>query len=126
MLLIHCPYCEDDRPEPEFRHAGEAHVARPSPDIDAGRAVAESLYLRTNHRGVVFERWRHVHGCGRFFNAARHSVSDRFLAVYKAGEPKPNLPEGDGSPAADPLGAGATPVRAGANALRADAGEGGR
>jgi sarcosine oxidase subunit delta len=40
---------------------------------------------------VIFERWRHIHGCGRFFNAARDTVSDRFLLTYKAGEPKPDL-----------------------------------
>ena len=28
MLLIHCPYCEEERPELEFRNAGEAHIAR--------------------------------------------------------------------------------------------------
>ena len=103
MLLIHCPYCEDDRPELEFRHAGEAHVARPSQDVEPGRAVAEALYLRTNTRGVVFERWRHVHGCGRFFNAARHSVSDEFLAFYKAGEKRPDItPDATGMAAASP------------------------
>ena len=32
MLLIHCPYCEEERPELEFRNAGEAHIAR-SPSI---------------------------------------------------------------------------------------------
>ena len=30
MLLIHCPYCEEERPELEFRGAGEAHIARPT------------------------------------------------------------------------------------------------
>ena len=125
MLLIHCPYCEDDRPELEFRHAGEAHIARPASEGEAGPAVAAALYLRTNARGVVFERWRHIHGCGRFFNAARHSVSDAFLAFYKVGEPRPEL-EGVGpdlgpnlapntgpNPGLDRLGAGATPATVG-------------
>ena len=31
------------------------------------------------------------HGCGRFFNAARDTVTDKFLMTYKAGEPKPEL-----------------------------------
>ena len=113
MLLIHCPYCEDDRPELEFRHAGEAHISRPASDADAGEAVAASLYLRTNARGVVFERWRHIHGCGRFFNAARHSVSDAFLAFYKAGEPRPELENVDPDLGLDRLGAGATPATVG-------------
>ncbi|HET7411504.1 MAG TPA: sarcosine oxidase subunit delta, partial [Pararhizobium sp.] len=34
MLLIHCPYCEEERPEIEFRHAGEAHVDRPKDIAD--------------------------------------------------------------------------------------------
>jgi sarcosine oxidase subunit delta len=37
-----------------------------------------------------------MHGCGRFFNAARDTVSDKFLTTYKAGEPKPDL---DATPA---------------------------
>ena len=31
-----------------------------------------------------------MHGCGKFFNAARDTVSDRFYMSYKAGEPKPD------------------------------------
>ncbi len=50
---------------------------------------AAFLYFRQNPKGLQFERWRHIHGCGRFFNAVRDSVSDKFLTVYKAGEPRP-------------------------------------
>ena len=42
-------------------------------------------------RGVHVERWRHIHGCARFFNAVRHTVSDRIIATYKAGEPRPDV-----------------------------------
>ena len=35
------------------------------------------------------ERWRHTHGCGRFFNALRDTTSDQFLATYKVGEAPP-------------------------------------
>jgi sarcosine oxidase subunit delta len=38
---------------------------------------------------VYAERWRHSHGCGRFFNAVRDTTSDHFLATYKAGERQP-------------------------------------
>jgi sarcosine oxidase subunit delta len=92
MLLIHCPYCTFARPEIEFRYAGEAHVARavdPSQLDDA--AWADFLYMRTNPKGLHVERWRHAHGCGRFFNAVRDTVSDKILRIYKAGEPKPDL-----------------------------------
>jgi sarcosine oxidase subunit delta len=92
MLLIRCPYCEQDRPELEFRHAGEAHVVRPERIAEISDEEFERFFfLRENPKGVVFERWRHVHGCGRFFNAARHTVTDRFLVTYKAGEPKPAM-----------------------------------
>lgn len=92
MLLIYCPYCEEERSELEFRNAGDAHIARPTNIADISDEEFEAyFFLRDNPKGVIFERWRHIHGCGRFFNAARDTVSDRFLTTYKAGEPKPDL-----------------------------------
>ncbi len=91
MLLIHCPYCGEDRPELEFRHAGEAHIARAANIVETSDEDFEAfLFLRANTKGLVYERWRHVHGCGRFFNAVRDSVTDRFITTYKAGLPKPD------------------------------------
>ena len=75
MLLIPCPQC-GDRPETEFRNCGEAGLRRPATADDA--AWTAFLYLRRNPRGVLAERWRHVHGCGRFFTLRRHTVTDRF------------------------------------------------
>jgi sarcosine oxidase, subunit delta len=92
MLLIDCPYC-GPRPELEFSYAGQAHVVRP-PDpkeVDDEQLVSY-LYLRANTRGVHAERWRHTHGCARYFNALRDTTSDRFLATYRAGEPRPAVP----------------------------------
>jgi sarcosine oxidase subunit delta len=92
MLLIHCPYCAMERPEIEFRYAGEAHLTRLADASHLSDAEwADFLYMRTNPKGLHVERWRHVHGCGRFFNAVRHTVSDRILATYKVGEPRPAL-----------------------------------
>src|SRR5947207_8061468 len=89
MLLIPCPYC-GERPEIEFRHAGEAHIVRPrDPARLDDQEWAEFLYTRSNRKGVHHERWRHLHGCGRFFNAVRHTVSGKFSATYKIGEPPP-------------------------------------
>jgi sarcosine oxidase, subunit delta len=45
--------------------------------------------MRSNPKGVHLERWRHVHGCGRWFNVARDTVSDAILAVYRMGEQPP-------------------------------------
>lgn len=90
MLLIRCPYCEMERPEIEFRNSGEAHVLRPAdPAAVSDAQWAEFLYLRANDKGITAERWRHVHGCGRFFNALRDTVSDAFIVTYKAGESRP-------------------------------------
>jgi sarcosine oxidase subunit delta len=97
MLLIRCPYCEEERPELEFRHAGEAHIARPSDIASISDEDFEKyFFIRTNTKGIVYERWRHVHGCARFFNAVRDSVSDKFVMTYKAGEPKPTKLPGAG------------------------------
>ncbi|MEQ8401957.1 MAG: sarcosine oxidase subunit delta [Roseitalea porphyridii] len=94
MLLIRCPYCDEERPEIEFRHAGEAHIERPA-DIASltDDEFARFFFYRDNPKGVTFERWRHVHGCARFFNAARDTVTDRFLVTYKAGEARQDLVE---------------------------------
>jgi sarcosine oxidase subunit delta len=92
MLLIHCPYCDETLPEAEFTYAGEAHIARPAdPMAMSDEAWRDYLFIRSNPRGTHFERWRHVHGCGRFFNAVRDTVSDKFQMTYKAGLPRPDL-----------------------------------
>ena len=94
MLLIPCPYCGVDRPEIEFRYSGEAHIDRPrDPGALSDLEWAQFLYFRSNPKGPHAERWRHVFGCGRFFNVVRDTVSDRILAAYKAGEARPNLAE---------------------------------
>jgi sarcosine oxidase, subunit delta len=91
MLLISCPYC-GPRPENEFRYGGEAHIIRPRQptDLDDG-AWMDFLYMRSNPKGIHYERWRHFNGCARFFNCVRDTVSDRTLATYRMGEAKPDL-----------------------------------
>ena len=92
MLLIPCPWCGVERPEIEFRHGGEAHIVRPpDPAAVSDEAWTEYLYFRSNPKGVLAERWRHLSGCGQFFNVLRNTVSDRILAVYKPGEPWPEI-----------------------------------
>ena len=89
MLRIDCPYC-GPRAEIEFRYGGEAHVARASDAAATWDADWQAfLYLRTNPLGQHRERWRHVHGCGQFFNAVRDTRTDRFAATYKIGAPLP-------------------------------------
>ena len=89
MLLIHCPYCDEQRAEIEFAYAGESHIARPpDPAALSDEDWTQYLFIRSNPRGRHHERWRHIHGCGRFFNAVRDTVTDKFEATYQAGEPR--------------------------------------
>ena len=90
MLLIDCPFC-GKRPELEFAYGGEAHIARPADPATLDDADwAGFLYARKNPKGVHAERWRHTHGCGRFFNALRDTTTDQILATYRTGEPRPD------------------------------------
>jgi sarcosine oxidase subunit delta len=94
MLLIRCPYCSAERPEVEFAYAGEAHIVRPDdPSKASDDEWRNHLFIRSNPRGLHYERWRHIHGCGRFFNALRDTVSDKFVMTYKAGLPRPSAAE---------------------------------
>ncbi|MEX0734841.1 MAG: sarcosine oxidase subunit delta [Steroidobacteraceae bacterium] len=86
MLLIDCPYC-GKRPELEFAYGGQAHIARPPRPAElSDQQWTDYLYLRTNSRGSHAERWRHVHGCGRFFNSVRDTTTDHFSVTYRIGE----------------------------------------
>jgi sarcosine oxidase subunit delta len=76
----------------EFHCGGEAHIARPGdPAALSDAEWAEYLYARTSAKGVHAERWMHDHGCRRWFNALRNTVSDAFLATYEMGQPRPAL-----------------------------------
>jgi sarcosine oxidase subunit delta len=95
MLLIDCPYC-GPRAEIEFRNGGEAHIARPADPAElSDEDWSNFLFYRSNPRGAHAERWLHVHGCARWFNAVRHTGSDDILATYPMHTPRPQLgPEG--------------------------------
>jgi sarcosine oxidase, subunit delta len=88
MLEIPCPYC-GLRPEIEFTYRGQAHLVRSTDPAVTDQQWAEFLYLRSNIRGVHAERWRHAHGCARYFNALRDTTTDQFIAVYRCGESPP-------------------------------------
>jgi len=91
MFLIDCPFC-GSRQQTEFHCHGEAHIARPEdPDALSDEEWAAYLFNRSNSKGVFYERWVHSHGCRRWFNVARDTVSDRILAVYRMGEEPPKV-----------------------------------
>jgi heterotetrameric sarcosine oxidase delta subunit len=91
MFLIPCPWC-GDRAQEEFSCRGEAHIVRPAdPAACSDAQWAEYLFLRTNPKGLHAERWLHAHGCRRWFNMLRDTVSDRIIAVYKPTDPRPKV-----------------------------------
>ena len=93
MLLIDCPYC-GPRAEVEFSYGNEAHIARPlQPEALDDDDWADYLFMKTNRKGVMLERWVHSHGCRRWFNVARDTVTYEILAVYPMGAKPPKLSE---------------------------------
>lgn len=94
MLLIDCPHC-GPRPESEFRCGGESHKVRPGPHGEVSEAEwYRYLFERENPKGILFERWCHVHGCGQWFNIARDTLTHEIRAVYLMDAAKPQVGAG--------------------------------
>ena len=88
MLTLKCPYCGVDADETELAPGGQAHLKREtvgSPDAD----FETYLFQRDNPRGVHFERWRHAFGCGKWFLAARDTLTLEVFGTYPAQTKKP-------------------------------------
>ena len=93
MLLIDCPYC-GPRDQSEFSNGGEAHVKRPDGSQEiSDREWGEYVFIRSNPKGLFYERWVHSHGCRKWFNCVRDTSTDEILKVYKLDDPQPALKE---------------------------------
>ncbi|MFP4406004.1 sarcosine oxidase subunit delta [Rhodosalinus sp.] len=88
MLLLTCPYCHVAAEETELHPGGEAHLARVGPE-GSDEAFHAYLFERENPRGVHFERWRHAMGCGKWFHAARCTVTLEVFGTYPAQTAEP-------------------------------------
>ena len=51
------------------------------------------VFKRKNPKGWHYERWLHEAGCGRWFNAVRHTVTHEIHCTYEVSDPMPELPE---------------------------------
>jgi len=88
MLILKCPYCGVDADETELEPGGQAHLVRET--VGSKDADFEAyLFHRKNPMGVHFERWRHAYGCGKWFLAARNTVSLQVYGTYKAQVKRP-------------------------------------
>lgn len=88
MLILTCPHCGIAADETELTPGGAAHLRRVGPGSDDA-AFEAYLFLRDNPMGVHFERWRHAHGCGKWFLAARDTVTLEVYGTYPANMKKP-------------------------------------
>jgi len=80
MMQIPCICC-GLRDESEFICGGTSHIARPA--LDANDAQwGGYLFFRENPKGLHLERWRHVSGCGQWFNVARDTVTHEVRGIY--------------------------------------------
>ena len=92
MLTLTCPVCGVEGDETDFHAAGEAHLRRPATHDAASVGDDEQrdyLFLRKNPRGLHFERWRCDRGCGKWFHAARDTVTREVKAFYGVTELPP-------------------------------------
>ncbi len=83
MLILECPYCGVMADETELAAGGEAHLKREGPGSSDADFEAY-LFDRMNPKGVHFERWRHASGCGKWFHAARNTVTLEVYGTYSA------------------------------------------
>lgn len=88
MLTLTCPCCGVAAEETELAPGGEAHLKRFG--LGASDDEFEAyLFARKNPKGVHFERWRHIYGCGKWFIAARCTVTLEVFGTYSAQSPEP-------------------------------------
>ena len=83
MLIFQCPYCGIDADETELSPGGEAHLKRFGPGA-SDEDFESYLFMRENPKGVHFERWRHSNGCGKWFHAARCTMTLEVFGTYSA------------------------------------------
>ncbi len=83
MLILTCPYCGIDADETELAAGGQAHIKRET--VGASDDDFETyMFMRENPKGVHFERWRHANGCGKWFHAARCTMTLEVFGTYEA------------------------------------------
>ena len=83
MLTLTCPCCGVNADETELAAGGEAHLKRYGPG-SSDTEFDGYMFARENPKGVHFERWRHAYGCGKWFLAARDTITLEVFGTYPA------------------------------------------
>ena len=83
MLAVRCHNCGLLIDETELQPGGEAHVKRFGPKSSAEQ-FSSYMFDRLNTKGIIFERWRHSHGCGKWFHVARCTETLEVFGSYSA------------------------------------------
>ena len=83
MLILECTYCGIKGEETEFHAGGEAHLKRFGPG-SSDEDFETYLFMSENPKGVHLERWRHANGCGKWFHAARCTMTLEVFGTYSA------------------------------------------
>ena len=82
MMQISCPHC-GSRAQTEFIY--ERTLDSVVPLGAAPEAAMETLFTRSNPRGVDEEIWRHTYGCRAWMVLTRHRVSHKIEAIRAVG-----------------------------------------
>jgi len=89
MLILRCPFCQEDRDELEFSCLGEAFIKRPEqPNQLSDEQWADYVFMRDNPRGWFWEQWQHQAGCRKIFAVRRHSVTYRIEGSWPLSQAK--------------------------------------
>jgi len=94
MIVLQCPYCDEQRTEEELTYGGEAGIARPglsAPDTE----WTDYLFMRTNPKGAHHELWCCTAGCGQWFLIARNTVTHEVSEIRRLDRPFDKPPPED-------------------------------
>ena len=69
----------------EFRYGGELNP-RPKDPKGSSEEWTDFIYMRANRLGFQTEWWYHRAGCGRWFLAERHTLTNEVKRTFLFGE----------------------------------------
>jgi sarcosine oxidase subunit delta len=84
MIIIRCPYCQEQRTEEELAYGGEADISRaPEPAGISDLQWTDYLFMRANPKGPLKEQWCCAYGCGQWFKVERDSATHKIREVLR-------------------------------------------